>query len=81
MQYDLGQLQLHNGDTKGAESSFRHAIAIDPEAAQAHYQLARLLASTGRREEAKVEFAKTKSIHIKENDVPLVNQLPTPQQP
>jgi tetratricopeptide (TPR) repeat protein len=71
-QYDLGLLGLNQGGSKDAEASFRHAIAIDSEVVEAHDPLARLLASMGRRDEARSELDKAKAIHRKEGVVPLV---------
>jgi len=47
---------LEKGDGAAAISSFRHALQIAPQWAEAHYQLGRALLQAGRREEAMEEF-------------------------
>ncbi|MBA7608389.1 MAG: tetratricopeptide repeat protein [Calditrichaeota bacterium] len=44
-----------DGDLEGAEASFKHAIALDPDNCEAHREYALLLQRTGRFEEALVE--------------------------
>jgi Flp pilus assembly protein TadD len=49
---DLGRVREASGDSAGAESAYRRALARDPAPPLAHYLLGTLLARTGRRDEA-----------------------------
>jgi Flp pilus assembly protein TadD len=45
-----------NGDAQNAAASFQRAIALKPEDASAHYQLARALERLGKKDDARQEF-------------------------
>ena len=48
------------------ESALRHfkaALRLDPDDVQIHWRMARLYQSMGRKEEAKAEFARTRSLN------------------
>src|SRR5262249_5896200 len=45
-----------SGDVKGAESHYRHALALDGDSAEVHFELAMLLMESGRAAEAVVHF-------------------------
>lgn len=47
-----GKLRVARGDPAAAEEAFRRALAIDPGAAEVHWELARLLAAEGRTADA-----------------------------
>lgn len=51
-----GRLRAARGDLAGAEEAFRRALAIDPRAPEAHWELGRTLAAAGRRGEAADAF-------------------------
>ncbi len=56
--FNLGSLQQSQGDTRGAEASYRASVAINPSLAQATINLGLLLEKTGRKAEALIEWAK-----------------------
>jgi predicted O-linked N-acetylglucosamine transferase (SPINDLY family) len=56
--FNMGSLQQSQGDTVGAEASYRASIAINPSLAQATINLGLLLEKTGRKPEALIEWAK-----------------------
>jgi tetratricopeptide (TPR) repeat protein len=60
---DLGILDADAGDNEEALREFKAASQLDPTDVQVHWRLARLYQSMGKREEAKAEFAKTKSLN------------------
>ena len=53
----MGQEKLKKKDLAGAAAKFREAVRLAPELAQAHLQLARVLQTLGRRQEARKHFA------------------------
>jgi tetratricopeptide (TPR) repeat protein len=60
---DLGILDAAAGRKESALRDFKAALQRNPEDVQIHWRIARLYQSMGRREEAKAEFAKTKSLN------------------
>ena len=60
---DLGILDAAAGRKESALRDFKAALQRNPEDVQIHWRMARLYQSMGRREEAKAEFAKTKSLN------------------
>ena len=56
--FNLGSLQQSQGDSVGAEASYRASIAIDPSLAQSTINLGLLLEKTGCKAEALIEWAK-----------------------
>jgi Tfp pilus assembly protein PilF len=52
----VGLQKLKDHDPAGALDRFREAVRLDPENAQAHFQLALALAAGGAREEARAHF-------------------------
>lgn len=70
---DLGIVYAETGDKDAAirdaaKREFSKAISLDPDNVNAHFRLAKLYQSQGRREEAKAEFAKASSINKKADD-------------
>lgn len=51
-----GRLRAARGDLDGAEEAFRRALAIDPRAPEAHWELGRTLAAAGRTSDAAEAF-------------------------
>ena len=51
-----GRLRAARGDLAGAEEAYRRALAIDPRAPEAHWELGRALAAAGRSDEAAAAF-------------------------
>lgn len=51
-----GRLRAARGDLAGAEEAFRRALAIDPRAPEAHWELGRTLAAAGRTSDAAEAF-------------------------
>lgn len=64
---DLGILEADAGRKEEALRAFREAAKLSPDDVHAHYRLARLYQSMGRKDEAKAEFDKTSSLHKAEN--------------
>lgn len=60
---DLGILDAAAGRKEDALQQFKEAARLRPNDVQVHWRLARLYQSMGNREEAKVEFAKTKNLN------------------
>lgn len=60
---DLGILDAAAGRKENALRDFKAALRLNPDDVQIHWRMARLYQSMGRREEAKAEFAKTKSLN------------------
>ena len=56
--FNMGSLQQSQGDTVGAEASYRASTAINSSLAQATINLGLLLEKTGRKPEALIEWAK-----------------------
>jgi len=71
---DLGILYADAGHTGEALRELRLATRLAPSDVKAHYRLARLLQTMGRKDEAKVEFDKTKTL-TKAADDSLLMQL------
>jgi tetratricopeptide (TPR) repeat protein len=64
---DRGIREADAGRREGALREFQTAARLNPEDVNAHYRLARLYQAMGRKDEAKVEFDKTNSLHKAEN--------------
>lgn len=64
---DLGILNSDAGHNDVALREFQEAVKLSPNDVNAHYRLARLYQAMGRKDEAKVEFDKTSSLHKAEN--------------
>ncbi|MGB7189772.1 MAG: tetratricopeptide repeat protein [Acidobacteriaceae bacterium] len=71
---DLGILDAAAGRKENALGDFKAALRVNPNDVQIHWRMARLYQSMGRREEAKVEFAKTKNLN-KVADQSVLNKL------
>jgi tetratricopeptide (TPR) repeat protein len=64
---DRGILDADAGRREDALREFKTAARLNPGDVNAHYRLARLYQAMGRKDEAKVEFDKTNSLHKAEN--------------
>jgi tetratricopeptide (TPR) repeat protein len=64
---DRGILDADADRREDALREFKTAAGLNPEDVNAHYRLARLYQAMGRKDEAKVEFDKTNSLHKAEN--------------
>ena len=64
---DLGILDADAGHRDDALREFKTAAGLAPNDVNVHWRLARLYRAMGRKEEAKVEFDKTSSLHKAEN--------------
>jgi tetratricopeptide (TPR) repeat protein len=64
---DRGILDADAGRREDALREFQAAARLNPNDVNAHYRLARLYQAMGRKDEAKVEFDKTSSLHKAEN--------------
>jgi len=60
---DLGILDAAAGRKENALRHFKVALRLNPDDVQIHWRMARLYQSMGRKEEAKAEFAKTRSLN------------------
>jgi len=76
---DLGILLADAGRNDEAAANFQHAIQMDPSQVDAHWRLARLYQSEGKRAEAQAEFAKSAALH-QHQDESLVKQMTPPKQ-
>jgi tetratricopeptide (TPR) repeat protein len=64
---DLGILNADAGRREEALDELKMAAKLNPNDVNAHWRLARLYQAMGRKDEAKVEFDKTSSLHKTEN--------------
>jgi tetratricopeptide (TPR) repeat protein len=64
---DRGILDADAGHREDALREFKTAARLNPEDVNSHYRMARLYQAMGRKDEAKVEFDKTNSLHKAEN--------------
>lgn len=73
----MGILEAGDHQNEQAVADFRRAIEMDPSEVDAHWRLARLYQSMGKKEEAKAEFAKASRLH-EQKDEALVRQISGP---
>ena len=71
---DLGIVEADVGKNDAALKELRHAIKLAPSDIKAHYRLARLYQTMGRKQEATLEFEKTKTL-TKAADESVFSQL------
>ncbi len=63
--YWLGMAQLQLGEKKDAEESFKNALKLNPEYAEAHFRLGQLtIQQEGREEEAREHFQRALSLNL-----------------
>jgi tetratricopeptide (TPR) repeat protein len=74
---DMGILQAGDHQNEEAIADFRRAIEMDPSEVDAHWRLARLYQTLGKKDEAKAEFAKASQLH-EQKDEGLVRQMSGP---
>lgn len=65
---DLGIADMETGENNAAISELKEAVGLEPDNVTAHFRLATLYRKLGRRDEAKVEFAKASSLNKKTDD-------------
>ena len=65
---DLGIIYAEDRRNTEALGAFKRAVQLDPTEPDAHYRLARLYTVLGQKENAKLEFDKTKELHSKVED-------------
>lgn len=65
---DLGIVYSEAGDNAAAVKEVSQAVAMEPASVKAHFRLAKLYQSMGRRDEAKTEFNKASSLNQKINE-------------
>lgn len=65
---DLGIADMETGENDAAIRELKDAIGLEPDNVTAHFRLATLYRKLGRRDEAKVEFAKASSLNKKTDD-------------
>jgi tetratricopeptide (TPR) repeat protein len=65
---DLGLVAMETGDPGTAESELKQTVALEPDNVAAHFRLAKLYQASGKRDEAKVEFAKASSLNKKTDE-------------
>jgi tetratricopeptide (TPR) repeat protein len=66
---DLGAIYLQQKDYKHAQTALERAVQLDPEQADAHYQLGRLYQAQGNSPAAEEELAKVRELHKKADDL------------
>jgi Tfp pilus assembly protein PilF len=67
--FDLGRIYADQNKTQEAIAAFERAVKLDSTQPDAHYRLARLYTQVGQKQKAAVEFAKTKELHSKTQDL------------
>jgi Tfp pilus assembly protein PilF len=65
---DLGVIYAQQSRNTDALAAFKRAVQIDPTQPDAHYRLGRLYTVLGQKENAQIEFARTKELHSKVED-------------
>jgi tetratricopeptide (TPR) repeat protein len=60
---DLGIVYMETGDQAGAVRELGKAIVLQPDNVNAHFRLASLYRSMGKRDEAKAEYAKASALN------------------
>ncbi len=65
---DLGIADMETGENDTAIMELKEAIRLEPDNVTAHFRLATLYRKIGKRDEAKVEFAKASSLNKKTDD-------------
>ena len=71
---DLGAIYAQQEKYEEAQAALRHAIALDPAQADAHYQLARIYRTRGNNAAAEKELATVRELH-KKADESLVDKV------
>ena len=74
---DLGILNAGAGNNEAAVANFEQAIRMKPNEVDAHWRLARLFQSMGKKEQSQIELAKVRQIH-EAQDNGLADQIPSP---
>lgn len=67
MHLDLGIVYMETDDQKDAVRELSKTIELEPDNVNAHFRLAKIYMSQGKKDEAKVEFAKAKTLTTKMN--------------
>ena len=62
---DLGIVEMETGNTESAERELNKTIALEPDNVTAHFRLATIYRSEGKREDARREFALASSLNKK----------------
>jgi Tfp pilus assembly protein PilF len=65
---DLGVIYAQQSRNTDALTAFKRAVQLDPTQPDAHYRLGRLYTALGQKEDAQMEFNKTKDLHSKVED-------------
>jgi Tfp pilus assembly protein PilF len=65
---DLGIAYMETGDKDGAVREFNKTVALEPDNVTAHFRLATLYRTMGKKDEAKAEFAKANTLNKKRDD-------------
>ena len=65
---DLGAIYMQQKNYKEAQPALLHAVALDPDIPDAHYQLGRLYQAVGKPAEAEKELHKVQELHKKAED-------------
>ena len=77
---DLGAIYLQQKQYKEAKAALDRAIALDPNQADAHYQLGRLYQAQGNAAAAATELSKVRELHAKA-DQALAGKMPVTTMP
>ncbi len=67
MPLDLGIVYMETDDEKDAVRELKKAIELEPDNVNAHFRLAKLYLSMGKKDESKAEFATAKTLTTKMN--------------
>jgi len=65
---DMGIVYMETADQAGAIRELTKTVELEPDNVNAHFRLARIYQSMGKRDEAKVEFAKASSLNKKTDE-------------
>jgi tetratricopeptide (TPR) repeat protein len=64
---DMGIVYMETDDQNGAVRELKKAVEMEPDSVNAHFRLAKIYLSMGKKDEAKTEFALAKTLTIKMN--------------
>jgi Flp pilus assembly protein TadD len=82
---DAGTILARQKRYAEAANALQHAVALDPEEPETHYQLGRVYQTMNKSEQAQREYAKVRQLHKKSVDEDLARKMsdapPSPSPP
>jgi len=72
---DVGTILARQKKYAEAASALQHAVALDPDEPETHYQLGHVYQAMNNMDEAKTEYAKVRALHKKSVDEDLARKM------